>query len=78
MPKMVLTKDCDVNGKQQRAGHEFDASEKEARLWASLGRAVHAGGEQTGRLNLVGEKANDQAETRRPRQGRYNRRDMRA
>lgn len=82
MRMVVTAAKATVYGKTMVTGEEFDCPEKEAKLWSSLARAMPAGGKVKGGRQLdLGERANDQAETqgrRQSRQGKYDRRDMRA
>lgn len=76
MPTMVLTKACKVSGARQQPGHRFDVPEKEARLYMALGRAKEVGEAKSLQASQPQPDA-AQAPSER-RQGRYNRRDMRA
>lgn len=79
MRMVVTSESAMVYGKAMKRGEEFECPDKESRLWEALARAAHAGGQSSdGKLALVGEKANDQAEVQPRRRGSYSRRDMRA
>lgn len=81
--QMVLTKACKVNGVRQQPGHRFDVPEKEARLWAALGRAKATAEPQqveSTAARALDLQPPDAGASRADRRngGRYNRRDMRA
>lgn len=79
MPMMILTKSCKVQNVKQPVGHRFDVPEKEARLWAALGRAKISGPvEAAAPRQQQSAAASDSSPQAERRSARYNRRDMRA
>lgn len=76
--KMIATKSFSYAGKSRRPGDDFDVANRDAKLLAAIKRAKPAPPSPVKRDMAPEQSTIPQGDERKPRKGRYRRRDVRA